>query len=807
MNKKLLFILAFLITVNFIQAQSYIAVKKFHPRVLLDSSIIIKLQSRAAANTTEWQQLQTRISAISSLNSTQIMNTVYEGQQYAIMKALSFYASGNTQHRDSAVSIFKEYFIKHTKDSSMYYDSGFESRSTLAETAMLYDWLYTYLSEPFRSNVRTRLIYWGNWIRTKPNIYGIWGSPYYFEGNNYTMGHFAGLTHLGFAIHSEDSVNAKKFIKTSDSIRPYLMNFANTRLKNGDANEGWGYGAGYAINYLKALAIFKTGSKNNIDHFVNTTYDEDAIKFLPYATLPNLTHMLPEGDWARESTGELWEYHRLVADLISSYSNDATSRQVALFYANETVPFNSFAVTAYRWFPFLFSNKEITPLDYRTQPVYQTNYLYTDTSGTDQFIRRTGWNANSQWVSYRAGARYGDHAHNGSGHFSVYDHGWLLVDKNIFTSSGIEGMDSMHNCIHVQKMNNFEMYAINDYINAEHSTNVRRDLNNEYSYLWSNSAPIYLKRGTVTFNNVNENQRQFFYIPGINKIAVYDIVKTTNSTYKKWFGFSFYGNPTLSNDSSYSFYSNSQKTAYVHTAYPLNKNVVKFGKSIRVNNNVNQAKDYFMHLVSTAPNAASPLNVVSLNKDNGRVVVSDFYGSYHQDAVKDYAILFASDNTAFNYDSLVYEIPFSNKPIHSYIIGLDLSFNYYVSSSLANNGDIRIRVNKQNHTASTMRQSTAGGVLSFDLLDYVGIKEINKVISDYHIYYNSLSETILIENQATVNNSKVSLIAIDGKEIISSVSFTSRSLTLSTNNIAKGIYIVKITSDNNVISTQKLIIY
>lgn len=365
----------------------------------------------------------------------------------------------------------------------------------------------------------------------------------------------------------------------------------------------------------------------------------------------------------------------------------------------------------------------------------------------------------------------------------------------------------MHNCIHVQKMNNFEMYAINDYISAEHSINKRRDLNNEYSYLWSNSAPIYLKRGTVTFNNVNQNERQFFYIPGINKIAVYDIVKTTNSTYKKWFGFSFYGTPTLSNDSSYSYYSNSQKTAYVHTAYPLNKSVTKFGRSIRVNNSAAQSKDYFMHLVSTAPNAAPPLNVVSLNKDNGRVVVSDFYGSYHQDAVKDYAILFASDNTTFNYDSLVYDIPFSNKPIHSYIIGLDIQFNYYVSSSLASNGDIRIRVNKQNHANSTMYQSTSGGVLSFDLLDYVGIKENKNANSDYHIYYNSLAENILIENLAALQNNKVSVIAMDGKEIMQAIPFNTKAVSINTNGLAKGIYIVKITSATNSVSTQKLIIY
>jgi len=502
-----------------------IDVKDFHPRILIDSAMILTLENRAIANTIEWQELQTRISGVDGYSSVEIMDDVYEGQQYVFYYSLSFYASGNTVHRDSAVSLFQEYFTNYTVDSAMFFDSGYASRSTLVDVSIMYDWLYAYLPEPFRTDVRTRLILWGNWLLTQPNIYGIWYQPYYDEGNNYTMGHFTGLTHLGFAIHSEDPVNGNKFINVADSIRPFLMDFTNTRLQHGDANEGWGYGAGYAANYFKALAVFKTGTENNLDHFANTTYDEDVMKFLPHATLPNLTHMLPEGDWARESTGELWDYHRIVADLVSSYSNNPTSQQIAVFWANETVPFSSFAVTAYRWYPFLFSNQEITPIDYRTLPDYQTNFIYTDTSGTDQFVRRTGWTSTDQWVSYRAGGRYGDHAHNGSGHFSVFKNGWLLIDNNILTSSGIEGYDSMHNCMHIENMNSFEMYPFNDYQNAEHSFGVRRDFTNEYSYLWTNSAPIYIARSFV-YNNIDKNQRQFFYIPGINKIAIYDIVET-----------------------------------------------------------------------------------------------------------------------------------------------------------------------------------------------------------------------------------------------------------------------------------------
>lgn len=802
MLRKNIFLISLFALIFYSKVNSQIQVKTSHPRILLDSVIIQKLQSRATNNTIEWQQLVTRISAVSGYNAQFIMNNVYEGQQYAFMYALSFYASGNTAHRDSSVSIFKEYFNNYTKDSSMFFDSGYESRSTMVEISMLYDWLYNYLPPTFRNTVRTRLIHWANWILTKPNIYGIWTGPYYYEGNNYTMGHFLGITSVGFAIHSEDQINGNKFISKADSIRPFLMAYTNTRLKNGDANEGWGYGAGYAVNYFKALAMFKTGTNNTLNHFTNTTYDEDVAKFLPFASLPNLAHMLPEGDWARESTGELWEYHRLAADLVSSYSDNSQAQQVAVFWANETVPFNKFAVTAYRWFPFLFSNKEITPVDYRTQTFYQNNYIYTDTSGTDQFIRRTGWNTNSQWVSYRAGGRYGDHAHNGSGHFSVYDNGWLLIDNNIRTSSGIEGSDSMHNCFHIQKMNNIEMYPFNEPI--EHSTAIRRDLTQEYSYLWTNSTPIYQARSQV-FNCVNKNQRQFFYVPELQKIALFDIVKTSNN-YKKWFGLNYNGVPTISNDSSFSYYSNAQKTAYVHTCYPPTKSVSTYSNSVRVGNKPTQQNNYFMHLVNVLPNASPALNIISVNRDNGRVLQSDFYGSYHQDNVKNYCILFAGDDPGYNYDSLIYEVPSSTKVLHSYIAGLTPSSIFYTSYTFPTSATIRIKISVQNHAGSIPYNSTAGGILSFDVLDPVGVAELKKENLLYHAFYNKNTETILIESLSTErNSSSIVLYDLLGKIIVSTFNPNAKNVHIPTSALTEGVYFLTVTEGQNIYRKKMLI--
>lgn len=782
-------------------------VKSSHPRILLDTSLIQRLQSRATANTPEWQELQTRINGVSNLNAIQIMNGVYEGQHYAIMHALSFYATGNAQHRDTAVSIFKRFFTYHTTDSAMYFDAGYASRSTLCEVAMLYDWLYNYLQEPFRTQVRTRLIHWGNWLLTKPNIYGMWGtSLYYDEGNNYTMGHFSGITHLGFAIHSEDPVNGAKFIYKSDSIRPFLMNFTNNRLQHGDANEGWGYGAGYAANYFKALAVYKTATQLNINHFNATTYDEDVMKFLPVATLPDLRHMLPEGDWARESTGKLWDYHRLVADLVSSYSNNSTSQRIAAFYGPETVPTNTFEVTAYRWFPFLFHNKEVAPLDYRTQPFYQGNYIYTDTSGTDQLIARSGWNNSSTWVSYRGGGRYGDHAHNGSGHFSVYSKGWLLIDKNIQAASGIEGSDSMHNCIHIERMNSMELYPFNSYQHAEHSQIKQREFTSDYNYVWTNATPIYTARSSH-FNNVLKKERQFWYFPALNKIAVYDIAATITANDRKWFGLTYNGIPTLSNDSSYTFYGNAQDKAMVYTAYPLQKQVTRFGNSIRTRNRNSQGKDYFMHLVSVSPASVAVTPVLPLNRDNGRVIVSDFYGSFHREALKDYVVLFASDNTAYSYDSLVYSVPGNSVVVHSYIAGLSPNTVFYASYTM-NGVNAHIRVSKLNHSGAVQLQSSPAGLLSFDLPGVIGLNELGMIKDHFSVFYDASTKRIVVKPDIKSEGNTIALFNLEGKQVQKDEMNGAPVQALSADELAAGVYILRIQSKRTGNSVRyKVVVY
>lgn len=802
-------ILSFLIGLIFATALSAQVIGT-HPRILLGPGIITTLQNRAIANTTEWQEIEIRLAAIGGMNSVQIMNVVYEGQHYCFYHALNFYATGDTASRDSAVSLFEEYFYNYTTDSSMYWDSGYESRSTLVDVAILYDWLYNYMTPTFRNDVRARLIYWGDFILYQPSVYGQFNTPEFFEGNNYCMGHLAGIATTGYSIQSEDALHGDRFIEVADSVMPIMMNFVNTRLHNGDANEGWGYGAGYALSFFKTMSVIKTATVAHTNLYTTTNYDEEVMTFLPYATLPNTTHMLAEGDWARESTGEIWDYHRIVSDIISSYSNDVNTQNIARFWSNETVPINTFDVTAYRWYPFLFSNQEITGINYRTVAPYTDLTLYTDTTGTDQLIQRTGWNSASQWISYRGGGRYGDHAHNGAGHFSIYERGWLMIDKNIQSASGIEGMDSVHNVTQVESMNNIEMYpfASNDYNLAEHTFQKRTEITPTYTYFWSNTAPIYLERENYNVGELNvieQKERQFFYLPGLRKMAIFDVIESETSGENKWYVSHFWDDPTLGSTNDYVQYSNATTTIYETTCYPINPVINIYDNTVITNNSVAQSKDYFMHLIHTQPVATPQINIQGLSTDAANVQYSNFYGSFHEEnATENYAILFNGNDPSYAFDSVAYTVPVTTPQLNSYLLGVSPGVDYYVRYELLPLA-IKVIVSDFNTPGSVTHTASIHGVLYFPLGPLpVGINENEGFYAN--VFYNNYSSSIIINTIDEMGEVDVYVTNQLGEILEQNHLVVDKQLSIQTGRLASGIYVINLQTKKGSISEKVLVI-
>ncbi len=709
-NKLLLFLFCILPYLTIAQ------VVATHPRIFIDDAVKTTLVNRRISNTVEWQKMKQWVDIAKAETISEVQNR-YEWQEFAHGCMLTYWANGDISYKNKALEIFNAFWVT-TSDESIERDDGFDSRSVMVYVAMNYDWLYDVLSEPLRAQIRNRLVVWADWIMA--NAYGTWNGPYYYEGNNYVMGHILGITATAYAIYSEDPVNGQRLLDIANTQLARIFTFIGTRLKGGDANEGWSYGGGYAHSLFKTMAIVKTASSTHIDHFANIDYDEESTRFLIYATLPDKGHLLPEGDWARESSGEIWELNRYLADLISTYDNDETTRRIARFYGVEVQPENKWVIPAYWWNQFLFSNQEISPLDYRTVAPFNTqNYILTDTTATGQFIYRTNWLTTGQWTSFRAGGHYGDHAHDGPGHFNLWENGWLIVDRNSINPSGIEAQDDFSNAFQFYGNNKQIKYPYDDYPEAEHAAMPRREFTANYEYIYADNTPIYKPRSG---NVVKKAERQWFYLPTQKMIVVFDNAETLGDTNTKAFRLTFAEPPTMAGNVM--TYNNGTTKVLSHVVIPQTFDTYQptetFGTCddcreryhyIDVKYTNKKKKNFFVNVIYTIPSASAARTISAISRAAGNITLSDFYGSLIGVDTTNIAVLFAGDSTNYNYDSLRYHISDARQS-HHYILGLRPSANYYLEKSAITN-ELNVHISLNPIPNSTIVQTTPNGILEF----------------------------------------------------------------------------------------------
>ena len=693
----------FIIAIFILAQLGFAQVVSTHPRVMLDTDIIQKLKDRRAQNTAEWQRLKQRLDAYYSWTGEEIISDYIGQYEYIMTYALGYYASDLQAYMDKAVDILMA-FYNATNEATIQFDSGYRSRSYLFSMALGYDWCYNSMTDTQRQQIRNRIIVWADWV--KANGYAVWGSQYFEPGNNYSSGHLAGITATAYAIHSENAAKGNEFITHSTNTIADILPFINSRLSGGDANEGWSYGSGYAMSLFYAFAAIKSATTDHHDYFLETTWDEQIIEFLIYATLPDRDHILPNGDWARESTGLIWDQHRTVSDQISSYSNIQSARQLACFWGKETYPTSDFH-NFYVWRPFLFYNHQETAVDYKTAaPFNNRHWIFTDSSGTGQFVQRTDWGQDAIWVSFRAGGMYGDHAHNGNGHVEIWENGWLVIDQNILSSSGILIPDHAHNRVQIEPMSETWNLPDNPYNRAEHAEIPRREFTSSYSYIWENSTNVYQRQKN---NTATKTERQFFFLPQPKIVITFDIAATNSASNYKKNRWHFYGSAGRSGNVI--SYSNGTSKVFCHPLYPLNPSISLDNNVLDIEYTNAAVKNYFITVLYTTAANASALSVQGISRDHGNVQESDVYGAAIARGNTSYSVVFKSDDPGFNYNHIAYNMEIYDFSYH-YLAGLDKETTYYVTLS-SNANTLNVDINRQQTVNSMPITSSENGVLHF----------------------------------------------------------------------------------------------
>ncbi|HID38705.1 MAG TPA: hypothetical protein EYP36_04230, partial [Calditrichaeota bacterium] len=325
-------------------------------------------------------------------------------------------------------------------------------------------------------------------------------------------------------------------------------------------------------------------------------------------------------------------------------------------------------------------------MDYKTVAPFNNRYwVFTDSSGTGQFVQRTDWGQNAAWVSFRAGGMYGDHAHNGNGHVEIWENGWLVIDQNILSSSGILIPDHAHNRVQIEPMSETWNLPDNPYNRAEHAEIPRREFTSSYSYIWENSTNVYQRQKN---NTATKTERQFFFLPQPKIVITFDIAATNSASNYKKNRWHFYGSAGRSGNVI--SYSNGTSKVFCHPLYPLNPSISLDNNVLDIEYTNAAVKNYFITVLYTTAANASALSVQGISRDHGNVQESDVYGAAIARGNTSYSVVFKSDDPGFNYNHIAYNMEIYDFSYH-YLAGLDKETTYYVTlSSNANTLNVDI---------------------------------------------------------------------------------------------------------------------
>lgn len=388
-------------------------------------------------------------------------------------------------------------------------DSGYNARSIPPAMSVGYDWCYDQLTQEQKNIYVNQLNSWRD-VYLKPGAYAS-NNP----GDNYFYGYLVAEGLSGLATYG-DNPRAREFIDDARKCRFELAkNFFDTNLVGGHWNEGWAYGAGSMMYLSKYMLAVRTATDENI--FESSPFFRDVIKTMLHLTLPSMSHLYPEGDWSRESTGRICDYHHSFMDIFSPQFISEDIGQYGVFWIRNTSE-EKFSFLA--WERFLWEDPAYPEKDYRLHEPLQCYF-----PGIGLLVARSGWDKDATWVSFKCGDRLAGHGDFNQNTFTIFKYEWVAPDANIYSRSGIRSETTIHNGILIDDKGQTSL-------NYGKSKIERYELQEEYIYAQGEASGAY--NSYYNGNILERFTRSFIYLRP-DKVVIFDRVITINpASTKKW---------------------------------------------------------------------------------------------------------------------------------------------------------------------------------------------------------------------------------------------------------------------------------
>jgi len=251
-------------------------------------------------------------------------------------------------------------------------------------------------------------------------------------GNNY---HYNFLRVTMLWAWAKQDATLLTFLQTQ-KFPPLLDYFA--ALPGGGTREGTGYGT--SLNSLfETYITWKASTGENLAGL--TPHTRDTIDYWVHATVPTLQYFAPIGDLSRDSVPNIYDYQRnLVHEAVVLVPTTDQAKHGVWWLQNNSLK-NGVSSDF---------NLPGDLLPYPSAPVQPTVLVYQST-GAGALFARSNWTTNASWFALVAGKYDQSHAHHDQGSFTFFKHDWLVVTSNIWSHSGIQQGDEVHNIIRFTK--------------------------------------------------------------------------------------------------------------------------------------------------------------------------------------------------------------------------------------------------------------------------------------------------------------------------------------------------------------------
>ena len=399
------------------------------------------------------------------------------------------------------------------------HDSYLEVGIMIGDLALVYDWCAESLPADRR----------GAWLAYADQaVFNVWnpdaaqwgtmkaswnGFAIDDPSDNYFYSFLRATMLLGLAAHDE-TPRAKGWLSQfrDTKLAGELVPAFNKQLVGGGSREGTGYGV--AQRDVFELYDFWQGSTG--ERIADLTpHTRASMLAMIHQIVPTLDRFAPTGDQSRDSTAQLFDYHRsYLQDLIALYPTDPVAPRAQALLAGSSLPEMSSEFNYV--YDFLYANRNVTATSLEG---LGTAY---HAPGIGEVYARSGWDKHATWVNLIAGPYTQSHAHQDQGSLMIYKDGWLAYDVVVDSHSGLPQETTAHSLVRIvdAKGKTVEQQA-NYSLSKPDSKVVALHRGPGYLHVAADLTAAYGGQATV-----QQVQREIVYLEP-NTVIVYDRLATS----------------------------------------------------------------------------------------------------------------------------------------------------------------------------------------------------------------------------------------------------------------------------------------